>query len=64
MAKEITTVTIATNEINTVSQIMRAALSGANACMKLHDRCHMEQFMLLFNWAQSMHRNLINKHVI
>ena len=56
-----TVVTIASNDVSTYAQVMRAALSGSNACAKLHDREHMDMFLQLMSWAQDMHQEAVNK---
>lgn len=56
-----TVVTIASNDANAYAQIMRAALSGSNACAKLHDRKHMDMFLQLMSWAKDMHQEAVSK---
>lgn len=48
-------VKIATSELNLYAQIVRACVSGKNACAKLHDKKHMDAFDVVLAWASTNH---------
>lgn len=55
-----TQVVIKTSELNTYAQIMRAAISGANACAKI-DRERAQEFLELLHWAEQRHASLVSR---
>lgn len=55
MANQVTNVQIVSNTINTYSQIMRACISGMNACAKLHDAERRQKFEGMLLWATQEH---------
>lgn len=54
-----TEVTIAPSNLTAVSQAMRAALSGANACAKLGYLDQRNAFLDLLQWAERQHTAII-----
>lgn len=54
-------VKIATSELNLYAQIVRACVSGKNACAKLHDKKHMDAFDVMLAWATSNHQEAAEK---
>lgn len=58
MSNEVTSVKIMSSDINAYSQIMRACISGMNACSKIHDRDHLDRFSAIHEWATNAHAKL------
>lgn len=56
-----TNVTIASSNLASISQAMRAALSGANACAKLGYLDQRDAFLDLLTWAERQHIELIDR---
>lgn len=56
-----TNVTIASSNLASISQAMRAALSGANACAKLGCLDQRDVFLDLLAWAEQQHAVIITE---
>lgn len=56
-----TNVTIASSNLASISQAMRAALSGANACAKLGYLDQRDVFLDLLAWAEQQHTVIITE---
>lgn len=54
-----TNVTITPSNLTSISQAMRAALSGANACAKLGYLDQRNAFLELLTWAENEHSTII-----
>lgn len=58
MFNEVASVKIVSNDINACGQIIRACISGMNACSKIHDRDHLDRFSAIHEWATNAHAKL------
>ena len=54
-------VKIATSEPNLYAQVVRACVSGKNACAKLHEKKHMDAFDIMLAWAITNHQKAAEK---
>lgn len=58
MFNEAASVKIVSSDMNACGQIMRACISGMNACSKIHDYDHLDRFSAVHEWATNAHAKL------